>query len=969
MLIRNESLYLEDHVLMERDEDDDRRPVVVKSSGSLNARQKKLICHYSSIGYPIFGPTDYTLIAPISSSLLLTDENITVASRLFGEDSDHRLRRFVIISWFPGLIFQLACFPLGLLTLVGNLSPALALLTLPGALFPFLLILRSHWAITVALLERWEPLLIITYSTIFCTSLSYIVQFDLRLSFVWIVIFPTLLSSTIADASSVRLDYAFLKGDLSMTALTLPPYIVSLAYLVSIVLLCNTASKGNPIDTSSVDIRWQMIQSSVKCSYIASSTGCTICLFIVKSIIMLFMDSSRCNSLDASMTMDIVHFNGHSQPIVAVSQNCFESKVGEKNELLVSTKLRSNMTAPKMTEVGSNVYGRPETNYGNYTDYNKQSDLESDDHILEVRFTLKGEVGLDPISRRVTSSLSNNHSPDKSIPCLKKTPNDSNQFMQEDQNPKQNTSLNRNKGTNVSPASMEGHHGQPRQKAYPKSPVINDDFNQSQIKMNKDTFRKKKPRSAKIVCTKKSSASVSPCSHASESESDTDDEPEAAPSRNHNVHEKHMQNTVMTECETAPDYWMNATDVVSNQCDLGTNAPEGTVLTHRQQRLQPFYKLAGAKLFGHHQYTVLTPASSGIIVSDESNTVASELFGELFDHRLRLFSRYMWYPSLLIQIFCVPIGLVTLLGVLDTSAALMTIPGIIFPLIALLRCHWDIFSVLLFDSEQIIFNFFSCMFCISITLIVNWDYRAVYIWTTVFPALFLSAFSDASAARLDHCMLGNQHRRSIFRNIFYFALPPYMASLTSIISVLFILNMKVTLSFNVLSFIPIRTVILDTDFSYGVTASSTGFTLSLFLIRYIIVISCDPKCCVSLRSRMAVSTAYLDPMPPNKKMRDTGYYVFQSHFSYQAGSRSDGTTAFTVSKKNKRRESDIKIHFHYDKLTIDQDIELAGYPVDTDTGTPDKRRHSLLTISSNESYRSGPKRRKSYPDSALSSSC
>ena len=953
---------------MEKHEDDGRRPGGGKLSGRLNARQKKLICHYSSIGYPIFGPTDYTLIAPIASSLLLTDENITVASRLLGEDSDHRLRRFVIISWFPGLIFQLACFPLGLLTLVGNLSPALALLTLPGALFPFLLILRSHWAITLALLERWEPLLIITYSTIFCTSLSYIVQFDLRLSFVWMVIFPTLLSSTIADASSVRLDYAFLKGDLSMTALTLPPYIVSLAYLVSIVLLCNTVSKGNPIDTSSVDIRWQMIQSSIKCSYIASSTGCTICLFIVKSIIMLFMDSSRCNSLDASMTMDIVHFNGHSQPIIAVSQNYIDSKVGEKNELLVSTKLKSNMTAPKMTEDGSNISGRPETNLGNNTDYNRQSDLESDDHILEVRFTLKGEVGLDPISRRVTSS-SSSHSPDKSIPCLKKMPNASNQFTEEDQNSKQNTSSDRYKGTTVSPASMEGRFGQPRQKAYPKSPVINDHFNRSQIIVNKDIFTKKKPRTAKLVCTKKSSASVSPCSH--ESESDTDDELKVAPSRNHNVHENYMQNAIMTESEMAPDYWMNATDVVSNQCDLGTDHPEEIVLTHRQQRLQPFYKRAGAKLFGHHQYTILTPASSGIIVSDESNTVASELFGELFDHRLRLFSRYMWYPSLLIQIFCVPIGLLTLLGVLDTSAALITIPGIIFPLIALLRCHWDIFSVLLFDSEQIIFNFFSCMFCISITLIVDWDHRAVYIWTTVFPALFLSAFSDASAARLDHSMLGNQHRGSIFRNIFYFALPPYLASLTSIISVLFILNMKVTLSFNVLSYIPIRTVILDTDFSYGVTASSTGFTLSLFLIRYIIVISSDPKCCVSLRSRMAVSTAYLDPMPLNKKMRDTGYYVFQSHFSYQGGSKGDGATASTFSKMIKRRESDIKIHFHYDQSTTNQEIELAGYPVDTDTdtGTPEKRRNSLLSTFSSQNYRVGPKRRKSYPDSALSSLC
>ena len=921
----------------------------------MNERQQRLSCHYSAIGYPIFGPTDYTLVAPISSSLLLTDENVTVASKLFGEDFDRKLRNFVIISWFPGLIFQLACFPVGLLALVGKLSPELGLLTLPGALFPCLLILRSHWAVTAALLARWEPLLVVTYSTIFCISLSYIVHFDLRLSFVWIVVFPTLLSSTIADASSVRLDYAFLKGDLSMTALTLPPYIVSLAYLISIVLLCNEVSRGSPLDTSTVNIRWEIIHSSIKCSYIASSTGCTICLFITKSIIMLFMDSSRCNSLDASMTMDVIKFSKPFKPKSAALQD------NERNELPVSTKLRNKINDLRNMENGSNNRAMPTINLENAIDDNEETNFESDDHILEVRFTLKGEVGLDPISRKVTSSSSNNLSPEEAANRSRKMRQMSNKIAVARYNANLKTPLDCNKNTIISPSNLECRRGQQRHKINPESADMITHINGSGIKERGEMCLTKKPKSNRITPKNKSSASVSPCSHALEF--DNPNEPEAAISSYYDVRENLMAN--MIKSQAVPGRSMNKKDIIMEQNNLGTNIAEEVVLTHRQQRLQPFYKLAGAKLFDHHQYTLLSPASSGIIVSDESLTVASELFGEVFDCRLRLFSRYMWYPSQLIQIFCVPIGLLTLLGILDRSAALMTIPGIIFPVIALLRCHWEIFNVLLFDGEQIILNFFSCIFCTSITLIVNWDYRAVYIWTTVFPALFLSAFSDASAARLDHCILGNQHRGSLFRNIFYFALPPYMASLTSIISILFILNMRVTLSFNVLSVLTVRTVVLNTEFSYGVTASSTGFTLCLFLIRYILVISSDPKCCVSLRSRMAVSTVHLDPMPLNQKMRDAGYYVFESHFSFQAGVKGHAATAVTASP----RLTDVVMHFHQDEVMIEEDVELAGYPAEA--GSPDKRRRSLLSLTPIQKYAlsPSPRRRKSYPSSEMPSWC
>ena len=144
---------------------------------------------------------------------------------------------------------------------------------------------------------------------------------------------------------------------------------------------------------------------------------------------------------------------------------------------------------------------------------------------------------------------------------------------------------------------------------------------------------------------------------------------------------------------------------------------------------------------------MLAPLSSSIVISDENISVAYHLLGEKFDDYLRIIARHFWYPALFLQVCCFLIGLLTLLGILPDYAAVLTIPGSIFPAIILLQCHWNIFCLLLYDWEQIFLTSHSILFCVTLTLTLHWDYRTVYIWLVVFPALYTSACSDASATR------------------------------------------------------------------------------------------------------------------------------------------------------------------------------------------------------------------------------
>jgi hypothetical protein len=160
-----------------------------------NARQRRLAPHYRSRKCSLFGSDDYTILAPSPSSFLLTDENLTVASRLFGDSFDRKLRSFVIVAWLPALICQLASFPIGLLTLIHRLPKDVAILTSIGGIFPVLLLLRSHWKVFWTLLMKWNVLFLTLYSLIFCVCVTFLMEFDVRIIFVWMVILPALLGT------------------------------------------------------------------------------------------------------------------------------------------------------------------------------------------------------------------------------------------------------------------------------------------------------------------------------------------------------------------------------------------------------------------------------------------------------------------------------------------------------------------------------------------------------------------------------------------------------------------------------------------------------------------------------------------------------------------------------------------------------------------------------------------------------
>ena len=944
------------------------------STEKMTWRQSRLAGHYVAKQCSIFGANDYTLVAPSPSSLLLSDENITIAYKLFGDNFDRALRSLVIVLWFPGLICQLACYPIGLLTLIGKLKPSIAISTFPGALFPVLLLLRSHWTVFEALAHKWEALFLTAYSIIFCVAVSFFVKFDVRQIYIWLVIFPALLSSIFADASAVRLDYAFLKGQLSMITLTMPPYIVSLAYVFSIIALTSICPPKNDDITEATDAIPNNFDTN--CSYIIASTGSTICLFICKSTYLLFRNPYRCNSLSSPMMFDAVTLKKRMKfgrprslqdrlTVKIVSdavKKSFKRILGSirRNELM--NKLDNSCCENSGDSISQNdsVSSEKDTyvdDFGNCLPGRGDEEniaCNCDSNILEVRYDLIGSIGLDPFSRRVLTSSSppeySGLSPLKFSTLINHEDFFTNSQMRKMNNvhplspieyDSANATIESEWMKNRRGLGIDGSRGKINRRAdllklkimglrtsifrsakvYPQSPCFW--VAEQSCKMVDTRNRKKKfqdPKSTRKETldnddndndddvTEEMNDTVichgcrlilngfhSNATGAQRKDSSKDFHVETID----HLHDcRPIPTTVIRHGSTDDVEHRNRNDRIGNRTNdsLQRESDDGvadmnphyridmgdmneTILTERQNRLLPYYEAVEAALFGPHQYTLLAPLSSSIVISDENISVAYHLLGEKFDDYLRIIARHFWYPALFLQVCCFLIGLLTLLGILPDYAAVLTIPGSIFPAIILLQCHWNIFCLLLYDWEQIFLTSHSILFCVTLTLTLHWDYRTVYIWLVVFPALYTSACSDASATRLDHLYLKEAVSTSIIRSIFSRALLPYLASLTCVFSIVAILNLHVPLSFNIFSNLQIHTVVLSTDISYSRAASSTGLTVCLFLIKYIFSIVRGPMTCVSLRSPMTISITHLEPRPNDPIDRANGHYVIESKFA------------------------------------------------------------------------------------------
>jgi hypothetical protein len=125
-------------------------------STSKQTRTERLAPFYAAAKADLLGEHDYTLVSPMPSSILISDENDTVGSQLLGYSGDNILRSLVFRIWLPALLFQLMCVPVGMLVLTGKIPPAMSFLTIPGCISPILLILRSHWQVMKRVLNTWE---------------------------------------------------------------------------------------------------------------------------------------------------------------------------------------------------------------------------------------------------------------------------------------------------------------------------------------------------------------------------------------------------------------------------------------------------------------------------------------------------------------------------------------------------------------------------------------------------------------------------------------------------------------------------------------------------------------------------------------------------------------------------------------------------------------------------------------------
>jgi hypothetical protein len=982
---------------------------------TLTTRQKRLRPFYDSRNVPLFGPQDYTILAPTPNSVLLSDENETVASVLFGDNFDGKLRSFVIMFWFPAMIFQLVTFPIGLMTIIDKFPPHMAIISILGAMFPSLLLLRSHFRVIQTLLRRWESLFLTFYSIIFCTCVTLLVDNFFKSLFIWVAVLPALLASTFTDASAVRLDSAFLKGNLSVIVLTVPPYIISLAYVFSIVVLINTRNTVGPKNTT-IYFSSTVTTSNINYGNIASSSGLTICLFVVKSLTVLFRDSSRCVTLDAAMNIDIITLNKPIRHTVSdmktylsrVSPSGFHLKSkmnsvgvdpGDAAPLVNGQCIDAHSPLPvgsdhyegqlmkalkaSSADINSNI-GASKADENNEMECSEDDD-DDEQRVLEAVFMLSGATGLVPIRNLVTQR------PFMKSLLFRSLTNQSQKIGDTTMVPRSQAENSVAHPVNLSPNTTSSTLGPPDGYGLRVSSAVVNMTRRPTVQPVRrvsrmlldfpaylkgddgiDTDKKRRCVSVDFGSESFSSPIVRNVNHFQPSEDleaqrRNSDFPHStvptlsAGTAHHsinglvtNVHadgtcrvNNRVQGGVCASGTTASAksafatpgdenssvHRVASTDQIScptivkssstqrdgalgvilkksvaivhfdetnddpppsdgiernksvNGIDVTADkdTPTPAPMTARQKRLLPFYVRADATIFGANEYTLISPTSSSILISDESETVAMRLFGESFDLKLRVFVTYFWYPALIFQLGCLPIGLLTLLGGLPSKGAYVTIPGAIFPMTVLLQCHWKIFIQLLHNWEQIFLTLYSAIFCISLSLITTGTTRVFYIWLVIFPSLISSAFSDASSTRLDNTFLNKHQKKSMVQSVFLFALPPYVASLSYIFSIVAMLNLKFDVVFDFASSLPMRNTVLNANVNYSITACSTGFTITLFLLKCLFFLCAQPNQCVSLRSPMAVHIAILEPAPTNVEEREAGYHVLEARFAIQRG--------------------------------------------------------------------------------------
>jgi hypothetical protein len=116
-----------------------------------------------------------------------------------------------------------------------------------------------------------------------------------------------------------------------------------------------------------------------------------------------------------------------------------------------------------------------------------------------------------------------------------------------------------------------------------------------------------------------------------------------------------------------------------------------------------------------------------------------------------------------------------------------------------------------------------------------------------------------------------------------YALPPYVASLAYIFSIVVILNSKYNLIFDTISTLKISSNMINANMNYSITASSTGFTISIILLKCLYLLATEPDKCVSLRSPMTANIALLEPPPANPTEREAGHHVLEAKFLLQSG--------------------------------------------------------------------------------------
>jgi hypothetical protein len=253
-------------------------PVSTSLRSSLSLREKYVEKFYAAAGVQMFTSLDYTILTPSpQDSLLITDETRDIARMLFGDQFDLLVRHFAVRYWFISLLLQLICMSFGIYLLTASPSyHYLNFFCLPGTMFPMILLLRSHDKIFLKMCQEWEPMFLASYAFIFCICNLILVKNSYSFLFIIFVLLPTLLSCIFGDASALRLDYAFIKGDISIAALALPPCLVSLGGIAAILITNLEGFNG-------VDLGDYNIMGYAKAW--VWTTGFTLCVFIGRSIV------------------------------------------------------------------------------------------------------------------------------------------------------------------------------------------------------------------------------------------------------------------------------------------------------------------------------------------------------------------------------------------------------------------------------------------------------------------------------------------------------------------------------------------------------------------------------------------------------------------------------------------------------------------------------------------------------------